>query len=148
MRLLGSIAAVLLLSACNGGAQPPDSPQATGSTTTEPAPGGSTTAATPHEPAPTTTVVVPFPENTTGTPPMPTVSATSAPESAAPTSGSCGGRTCGDGETCASYYGIAGPRGPMFHECVIRCRRGAANDGCPTGRRCTTIADGPGDVCR
>ncbi|MDC3958642.1 hypothetical protein [Polyangium jinanense] len=148
MRLLGSIAAVLLLSACNGGAQPPGSPEATGSAPTETAPGGSTTAVPPIAPTPTTTVVVPVPDNTTGSTPMPTVSATSTPDAAAPTNGSCGGRTCGAGETCASYYGIAGPRGPMFHECVIRCRRGAPNDGCPSGRRCYTVADGPGDVCR
>ncbi|MDI1444960.1 hypothetical protein [Polyangium sp. 6x1] len=149
MRLLGSIAAVLLLSACNGGAQPPDSPQTTGNAPAETAPSGSTTAVPPNEPAPTTTVVIPMPENTTGTP-MPTVSATSNPEPAAPTQpgGSCGGRTCGAGESCASYYGVAGPRGPMFHACVVRCRRGEPNDGCPQGKKCYTVADGPGDVCQ
>ncbi|MDC0741060.1 hypothetical protein [Polyangium mundeleinium] len=153
MRLLGSIAAVLLLSACNGGTQPPDSPQASGSTTTETAPSATT-------PSPTTTVFVP--QEPTVTPPggvVPTANpenpANPAP-TANPTNGeastqpgaSCGGRTCGAGESCASYYGVAGPRGPMFHECVVRCRRGAPNGGCPAGQRCTTISDGPGEVCR
>jgi len=61
---------------------------------------------------------------------------------------SCGGRTCAVGEQCISYYGIAGARGPMFHECAIRCRPGMRNGGCPTGTRCITISDGPGAVCR
>jgi hypothetical protein len=61
---------------------------------------------------------------------------------------SCGGKACAVGESCVSYYGIAGPRGPQFHDCVIPCRRGAKpNDGCPEGKKCHTIADGPGDVC-
>jgi hypothetical protein len=60
----------------------------------------------------------------------------------------CGAKTCGAGEECISYYGIAGPRGPEFHECGIRCTKGAPNDGCADGKHCTTIADGPGPVCR
>jgi len=60
----------------------------------------------------------------------------------------CGDKTCGAGEECISYYGIAGPRGPQFHECGIRCKQGASNDGCAEGKRCQTIADGPGPVCR
>jgi eight-cysteine-cluster-containing protein len=60
----------------------------------------------------------------------------------------CGGRTCALGEACISYYGVAGPRGPMFHECGIRCQPGVRNGGCPTGTRCITISDGPGAVCR
>lgn len=62
----------------------------------------------------------------------------------------CGGKACGAGEECISYYGIAGPRGPQFHDCGIRCRRGGGvpNDGCPNGTKCVTIADGPGDVCK
>jgi hypothetical protein len=44
------------------------------------------------------------------------------------------------------YYGIAGARGPEFKSCEIKCAgKGAA---CPDGRKCTTIADGPGSVCR
>ncbi|UQA60300.1 hypothetical protein [Polyangium aurulentum] len=60
----------------------------------------------------------------------------------------CGGRTCALGESCISYYGVAGPRGPMFHECGIRCRPGVRNGGCPSGTQCITISDGPGSVCR
>ena len=67
--------------------------------------------------------------------------------------GAGGGAPCGDAvcrpeETCIGYYGIAGPSGPMFYTCAIPCRRGAPNDGCPEGRRCVTIADGPGDICQ
>lgn len=60
----------------------------------------------------------------------------------------CGDKTCSAGEECISYYGIAGPRGPEFKECGIRCKKGEPNDGCADGKRCTTIADGPGPVCR
>jgi eight-cysteine-cluster-containing protein len=60
----------------------------------------------------------------------------------------CGGRTCAAGETCISYYGVAGARGPMFHECGIPCRPGMRNGGCPSGTKCITISDGPGAVCR
>ena len=60
----------------------------------------------------------------------------------------CGDKTCATGEQCISYYGIAGPRGPKFQECGIPCSKGEPNDGCPEGKRCQTIADGPGPVCR
>jgi hypothetical protein len=43
------------------------------------------------------------------------------------------------------YYGIAGPRGPQFTSCETKCDGGKA---CPDGLKCTTIADGPGAVCR
>jgi hypothetical protein len=80
-------------------------------------------------------------------PPPVEAQTTAAPEG--PKNGvSCGDKTCGDGEECISYYGIAGPRGPEFKECGIRCKQGAPNDGCADGKRCTTIADGPGPVCR
>ena len=145
MRLFGSIVVILMLSACNGGgAQPPDAPSTTGE--------GSTTTGQPQPEtssvAPTTTTVNPNPGNTIGGTPAPTVHTDEHPPNGAAQPGTCGGRTCGAGESCASYYGIAGPRGPMFHECVIRCRRGQPNDGCPTGTVCHTVADGPGDVCR
>jgi hypothetical protein len=56
----------------------------------------------------------------------------------------CGsGDTCGEG-SCVSYRGIAGARGPEFKSCEIRCDQGACRD----GRKCITIADGPGQVCR
>ena len=70
------------------------------------------------------------------------------PEPAAPATVACGDKTCGVGEECISYYGIAGPRGPEFHECGIRCKQGAPNGGCADGKKCQTIADGPGPVCR
>ncbi|MBK8260893.1 MAG: hypothetical protein IPK80_06080 [Nannocystis sp.] len=60
----------------------------------------------------------------------------------------CGEATCGPGERCISYYGIAGPNGPMFHTCAIPCDRRAPDGGCPAGKRCVTIADGPGDICK
>lgn len=60
----------------------------------------------------------------------------------------CGDKTCAAGEECISYYGVAGPAGPKFQECGIPCKQGKANDGCPEGKRCQTIADGPGPVCR
>ena len=52
---------------------------------------------------------------------------------------------CGDGAECVSYYGIAGPRGPQFKSCEIRC---GADKPCPSGLACKTVADGPGQVCR
>ncbi len=61
------------------------------------------------------------------------------------------GETCGDNDacaapaTCVSYYGIAGARGPQFKTCEVKCEDDGA---CPSGRKCATIADGPGRVCR
>ncbi len=60
----------------------------------------------------------------------------------------CGDKTCAANEQCISYYGIAGPSGPKFQECGIPCQQGKENSGCPAGKRCQTIADGPGPVCR
>jgi|GEM_PF-2713885 len=51
--------------------------------------------------------------------------------------------TCADGLECMKYYGIAGPNGPEFTSCEMRCEAG-----CPTGTECVTISDGPGQVCR
>jgi hypothetical protein len=53
---------------------------------------------------------------------------------------------CAEGLKCLTYYGIAGPRGPAFSSCEIPCQE--PDSLCPTGQRCTTIADGPGLVCR
>ena len=56
----------------------------------------------------------------------------------------CGpGDSCGEG-TCVTYYGIAGPRGPQFKTCEIKCDKTTK---CPTGTKCSTVADGPGQVC-
>jgi hypothetical protein len=57
----------------------------------------------------------------------------------------CGDKVCASGEECISYYGVAGPRGPKFQECGIPCK---ADGACPDGKKCQTIADGPGPVCR
>jgi hypothetical protein len=71
-----------------------------------------------------------------------------APGVPSPAGVACGKHTCTEEEQCISYYGVAGPAGPKFEECGIPCKQGAPNDGCPAGKRCQTIADGPGPVCR
>jgi hypothetical protein len=53
---------------------------------------------------------------------------------------------CAKGLTCIKYRGIAGARGPELSSCEIRC--GQKGLKCPKGQMCTTIADGPGQVCR
>lgn len=60
----------------------------------------------------------------------------------------CNGQACESPRQCVSYYGIAGPSGPLFHACEIPCDRAHERGGCPEGMRCVTIADGPGDVCQ
>jgi hypothetical protein len=52
---------------------------------------------------------------------------------------------CAPGLTCIAYYGFAGPRGPQFKSCEIRCKDDSV---CPKGRTCVTVSDGPGRVCR
>jgi hypothetical protein len=52
--------------------------------------------------------------------------------------------SCGEG-ACVTYYGIAGPRGPAFKSCEVKCD---PQRPCEGGRRCVTVADGPGQVCR
>jgi eight-cysteine-cluster-containing protein len=68
------------------------------------------------------------------------------PATTPPDGPACGNKTCAAGEQCIEYYGIAGPSGPRFQECGIPCKPGKG--GCPEGMECTTIADGPGPVCR
>ncbi len=56
---------------------------------------------------------------------------------------------CARGLTCVRYYGVAGARGPQMTSCEIKC--GGDDEKkphCPNGQTCTTIADGPGSVCR
>jgi|GEM_PF-3443138 len=60
----------------------------------------------------------------------------------------CDGEPCEPPRECIRYHGIAGPSGPTFHACEIRCEPELSNGGCPDGMRCVTIADGPGDVCQ
>ena len=57
----------------------------------------------------------------------------------------CTDGACSAGMECVKYYGIAGPRGPEFSSCEIKCSEKSA---CPDGTHCATIADGPGAVCR
>ena len=58
----------------------------------------------------------------------------------------CGEKdACAKGLTCVAYYGIAGPRGPQFKSCEIKCQ---SDKNCPADHKCITIADGPGQVCR
>lgn len=63
-----------------------------------------------------------------------------------PPGAACGDKTCGAGEQCIEYFGVAGPAGPRFKECGIPCN--PQKGGCPDGMQCVTIADGPGPVCR
>jgi hypothetical protein len=78
-------------------------------------------------------------------------SASSSSGGSAAAGGPSYGEKCGDGDACApdlkcvSYYGIAGASGPEFKSCEKTC---GADADCPDGRKCTTIADGPGHVCR
>jgi len=79
------------------------------------------------------------------TPPAPTPTPTQGPPAGPGIGENCGANdSCGQG-ACVSYYGIAGARGPQFKTCEIKCADDAA---CPKDRKCQTIADGPGRVCR
>jgi hypothetical protein len=52
---------------------------------------------------------------------------------------------CASGLSCTTYYGIAGPNGPSFQSCELKC---GSDADCQAGTACVTIADGPGQVCR
>jgi hypothetical protein len=121
MKQIALAFAVLLGSACGCSSKSP-------TPSTEPAP-------------PVTTDPAPTPSNTEPS----TTQAGSA--AAGPGIGEkCGaGDVCGAGTTCVSYFGIAGARGPEFKTCEIKCEDDSA---CPKDRKCATIADGPGRVCR
>jgi hypothetical protein len=152
--LLGCLAIAITACAC-----PQSKPAEEGTTATapsEPAPTEPAPTPTPTEPAPTPTEPTP----TTPTPSTPTPDPTPNPTTptpgdpgqtqsqTAPAQGSpCGaGDACAKGLTCVGYYGIAGPRGPRMNSCEIPCKDNPK--GCPAGQTCTTIADGPGQVCR
>ena len=76
-----------------------------------------------------------------------TLSAAADPPAAEPTpDGDCGGQVCTPPQQCLEYYGVAGARGPKLRSCEIPCD--PAKGGCPAGQTCTTVADGPGSVCR
>src|SRR5262245_55158858 len=108
---------LVLLVACKN---PPATPDPT------PAPTPTPTPAPAPEPAP---APAPAPDPNAGKQAMP-----------------CNAGQCDAGLTCVEYYGIAGPSGPKFTSCEIRCA--AKGPRCPEGQACTTIMDGPGEVCR
>jgi eight-cysteine-cluster-containing protein len=60
----------------------------------------------------------------------------------------CATVLCQPPTVCLEYYGVAGPRGPLFVSCEIPCDPTARESSCPDGMSCITIADGPGSVCR
>lgn len=100
-------------------------------------------------PAPAAPDMEPQPDDTLiGSTDEPTPT-TAVPSKDLPTQGQpCPKGGCAKGLTCISYYGIAGPSGPKFSSCEIRCLHKGAAGTCPDGQRCVTIADGPGQVCR
>lgn len=121
-------ALLLLLTACPAGSQTRmEPPPPGGGSAVEPGPGSAV------EPGP-------------GSAPDPGRGSAVVPPRDGPTLGQpCGAAgACGEG-ACVTYYGIAGPRGGEFTSCEIKCD---AQGGCPKGLQCTTIADGPGTVCR
>jgi len=81
--------------------------------------------------------------------PNPTPNPAPAPVTNAPSIGQkCGANDlCAPPAECVSYYGIAGARGPQFKTCEVKCDA-LGKTPCPDGKKCTTIADGPGSVCR
>lgn len=96
--------------------------------------------------------VTPPPDEPDVTPPPDEPDVTPPPDPPPPTAPAqgqkCGeGDACAPGLTCIKYYGIAGPSGPSFSSCEIRCG-GKKKGACPAGQTCGVIADGPGEVCR
>ena len=136
--------ALCLVFACKSSSSTTSQPSPQGPPLTEPA------AAEPPPPEPT-----PSPSQAPDTQPAPTTPTTPATPAQTPTTPpklkpmigpNCGeGDTCADGLECVKYYGIAGARGPQFKTCEQTC---SAKKACPTGSKCVTIADGPGQVCR
>jgi len=121
--------ALILVAACSSSSPPPPAP------TPAPEP---TPAPTP-EPMPNPK---PTPDPTPTPTPTPPVDAAPAPSAE-----KCGDKpACVAPATCVSYYGIAGARGPQFHSCEIKCTPKGKD--CPADKKCVTIADGPGSVCR
>jgi hypothetical protein len=113
---------------------------------TMPAPTGevqpATPATPPASPADTKPPAAATPPPAPATPTPPPAAAALPSKAGAP----CDEKGCGGGYECKSYYGIAGPRGPEFKTCEISCA--AKGSKCPAGTKCSTIADGPGKVCR
>jgi hypothetical protein len=127
--LLASLAAVSTIIACAGSRKGAD------------AGGGNATNGASSAPAAT------LASSTTAPSPAPAESPASGknlPGQGAPCEA---GNTCAPGLTCVVYYGFAGPAGPKFTSCEIKCST-TGKPPCPTGQNCVTIADGPGSVCR
>jgi hypothetical protein len=57
----------------------------------------------------------------------------------------CPEYVCAKDLTCVRFYGFAGPAGGELTSCEYPCGSG---EECPRGQSCTTIYDGPGQVCR
>jgi len=124
--------ALIFVAAGSSSSPPPPAPT--------PAPEPTTAPPTP-EPMPNPK---PMPDPTPTPTPTPTPPVDAAP---APSAEKCGDKpACVAPATCVSYYGIAGPRGPQFHSCEIKCTPKGKD--CPADKKCVTIADGPGSVCR
>jgi hypothetical protein len=131
--------ALFLLVACKSSSSTTSQPSAQ-PPTTEPTPAPAPTGPAPVDPTP-----APAPTPTPTPTPAPTTPAQTGVKPAI-------GETCGEADACAKglecvkYYGIAGPRGPQFKSCEQRCEGKKAS--CPSGTKCVTVADGPGQVCR
>lgn len=112
---------------------------------------GSACGCSSKSPPPATQPAPPTTEGSDTTPSNTEPPATTPDPSGSAAAGPGIGEKCGDGDTCAppatcvKYYGIAGARGPEFKSCEVKCEDDSA---CPSGRKCITIADGPGRVCR
>ena len=132
------LAAVTALSSSCACTKKPATPATAGSAS------GSGTATTPADGSGSGTATTPADGSGSG-------SATTPADGSGSAAGPGIGEKCGPGDVCAaglkcvSYYGIAGARGPQFKSCEAKC---ATDQDCPSGRHCTTIADGPGRVCR
>jgi len=78
--------------------------------------------------------------------PTPTASVYSNPQVASAGIGkSCGDVPCASDLSCVSYYGVAGPQGPLIETCEMTC---ATDADCPSDRHCVDATDGPKNVCR
>jgi hypothetical protein len=146
-KLLASMALAVVAACTVTNSEPAPTPQPAPAPAPAPTPEPQAPAPTP-DPAP-----APAPVPQTPTPPPPMPKPEPAPTTPAPIPGAkpglgqaCNGGLCGDGLQCIEYYGFAGPRGPKFSSCEIPCSSKANK--CPKGHHCTTIADGPGSVCR
>lgn len=136
---------ITLLLACapRSAPQPLDARAASGPT--DAAPPATTRAPLPPPPPPSPSIV-PAPAPASPNVPAPLPPAPAQEGDGAQATPCPEGGHCAAGLKCVEYYGIAGARGPKFTSCEIPCPR--PKDRCPAGQACTTIADGPGRVCR